>query len=46
MMERLLEEISFTASDNAGTTINVNREFVDQYLAELSQDEDLSHYIL
>ncbi|WP_417226488.1 ATP-dependent protease ATPase subunit HslU [Amphritea sp.] len=46
MMERLLEEISFTASDNAGSTINVNREFVDQYLAELSQDEDLSHYIL
>ncbi|MDX2423894.1 MAG: ATP-dependent protease ATPase subunit HslU [Amphritea sp.] len=46
MMERLLEEISFTASDNAGTTINVNREFVDRYLAELSQDEDLSHYIL
>lgn len=46
MMERLLEEISFTASDNTGSTINVNRAFVDQYLAELSQDEDLSHYIL
>ncbi|MDO6563027.1 ATP-dependent protease ATPase subunit HslU [Amphritea sp. 1_MG-2023] len=46
MMERLLEEISFSASDQAGTTIKVDRAFVDQYLAELSQDEDLSHYIL
>jgi ATP-dependent HslUV protease ATP-binding subunit HslU len=46
MMERLLEEISFTASDNAGLAINVDRAYVDQYLAELSQDEDLSHYIL
>ncbi|WP_428035770.1 ATP-dependent protease ATPase subunit HslU [Amphritea sp.] len=46
MMERLLEEISFTAADNAGLTINVDRAYVDRYLAELSQDEDLSHYIL
>ncbi|WP_296057191.1 ATP-dependent protease ATPase subunit HslU [uncultured Amphritea sp.] len=46
MMERLLEEISFTAADNAGQSINVDRAYVDKYLAELSQDEDLSHYIL
>lgn len=46
MMERLLEEISFTASDNSGLGINVDRAYVDKYLAELSQDEDLSHYIL
>ncbi|SEQ28454.1 ATP-dependent HslUV protease ATP-binding subunit HslU [Amphritea atlantica] len=46
MMERLLEEVSFTAADNSGQTINVDRAYVDKYLAELSQDEDLSHYIL
>ncbi|MBN0986252.1 ATP-dependent protease ATPase subunit HslU [Amphritea pacifica] len=46
MMERLLEEISFTAADNSGQTINVDRAYVDQHLAELSQNEDLSHYIL
>jgi len=46
MMERLLEEISFTAADNAGLTITVDRAYVDRYLAELTQDEDLSHYIL
>lgn len=46
MMERLLEEISFTASDKSGQTLQIDRTYVDQYLAELSQDEDLSHYIL
>ncbi|MCV6611276.1 MAG: ATP-dependent protease ATPase subunit HslU [Amphritea sp.] len=46
MMERLLEEISFTASDKSGQRLQIDRAYVDQYLAELSQDEDLSHYIL
>ncbi len=46
MMERLLEELSFAASDCSGQTITVDKAFVDQQLSELSQDEDLSHYIL
>lgn len=46
MMERLLEELSFSASDCNGQTITVDKAFVDQQLNELSQDEDLSHYIL
>ena len=46
MMERLLEELSFSASDCSGQTITVDKAFVDQQLSELSQDEDLSHYIL
>lgn len=46
MMERLLEEISFNASDRSGQQVSVDRAFVDQYLGELSADEDLSHYIL
>ncbi|MEM5528173.1 ATP-dependent protease ATPase subunit HslU [Gammaproteobacteria bacterium AS21] len=46
MMERLLEELSFTASDQSGAVILVDTEYVDKHLAELSQDEDLSHYIL
>ncbi len=46
MMERLLEEISFNASDRNGQQVSVDRAFVDQYLGELSADEDLSHYIL
>ncbi len=46
MMERLLEELSFAAPDCQGQTITVDKAFVDQQLSELSQDEDLSHYIL
>ena len=46
MMERLLEELSFYASDKSGEKVVVDVDYVNQHLAELSQDEDLSHYIL
>lgn len=46
MMERLLEELSFSASDCSGQSIKIDKAFVGQQLSELSQDEDLSHYIL
>jgi ATP-dependent HslUV protease ATP-binding subunit HslU len=46
VMERLLETISFEASDKSGTHIQVNAGYVDEHLAELSKDEDLSRYIL
>jgi ATP-dependent HslUV protease ATP-binding subunit HslU len=46
VMERLLETISFEASDKSGTHIQINAGYVDEHLAELSKDEDLSRYIL
>ena len=46
VMERLLETISFEASDRSGTHVQVNAGYVDEHLAELSKDEDLSRYIL
>ncbi len=46
MMERLLEQISFSAADRSGETLVIDQAFVDQYLGELSANEDLSHYIL
>ena len=46
VMERLLETISFEASDKSGTHLQINAGYVDDHLAELSQDEDLSRYIL
>ncbi len=46
MMERLLEELSFTASDQGGEKLQIDAAYVNKYLAELSQDQDLSHYIL
>lgn len=46
VMERLLETISFEASDKSGTQVQINAGYVDEHLAELSKDEDLSRYIL
>jgi len=46
VMERLLETISFEASDKSGITVKVDADYVDDHLAELSKDEDLSRYIL
>jgi ATP-dependent HslUV protease ATP-binding subunit HslU len=46
IMERLLEEISFEASERAGDTIAVDAAFVRERLADLLADEDLSRYIL
>jgi len=46
VLERLLEVISFEASDRSGDVVVVNTEYVDEHLGELLQDEDLSQYIL
>jgi ATP-dependent HslUV protease ATP-binding subunit HslU len=46
VMERLLEMISFEASDKSGTKLTVDAGYVNDHLAELAQDEDLSRYIL
>ncbi len=46
ILERLLEEISFTASDNKGSKVKITAEYVDENISELAQDEDLSRYIL
>ncbi|MDN2660732.1 ATP-dependent protease ATPase subunit HslU [Neptunomonas sp. CHC150] len=46
MMERLLEDLSYNASDETGKTITIDAAYVDSQLNALSNDEDLSHYIL
>ncbi|WP_299731811.1 HslU--HslV peptidase ATPase subunit [uncultured Endozoicomonas sp.] len=50
VMERLLEEVSFSAADLAtsqeGAPLKIDAAYVDQHLGELVQDEDLSRYIL
>ncbi len=46
IMERLLEEVSFSAADDEGQSLLVDAAFVDKNLGELVQDEDLSRYIL
>ena len=46
LMERLLEEISFRATEQGDETINVDAAYVDDQLAALVKDQDLSRYIL
>ena len=46
VMERLLETVSFEASDKSGSQLTIDAAYVDEHLAELSKDEDLSRYIL
>jgi len=46
MMERLLDELSFVAADKSGETVLIDAAYVNRQLDELSQNEDLSHYIL
>ena len=46
VMERLLEEVSFNATNLNGQTIQVDAPYVESRLAELSKNEDLSRYIL
>ncbi|MET3119575.1 ATP-dependent HslUV protease ATP-binding subunit HslU [Undibacterium sp. GrIS 1.8] len=46
VMEKLLEEISFDAHQNSGTTIVIDAAYVEQRLQALSVDEDLSRYVL
>jgi ATP-dependent HslUV protease ATP-binding subunit HslU len=46
VMEKLLEEISFTAPDMEGKDLVIDAEYVHARLAEVLKDEDLSRYIL
>jgi len=46
VMERLLDEVSFGATKLEGQTIEIDAAYVDARLQELSQNEDLSRYIL
>ncbi|GIZ50786.1 ATP-dependent protease ATPase subunit HslU [Noviherbaspirillum aridicola] len=46
VMEKLLEEISFTATDASGDTIAIDAAYVDDKLGALAVDEDLSRYVL
>jgi len=46
VMERLLEQVSFEASDHAGQQLVVDAAYVDSHLDALVQDEDLSRFIL
>ena len=46
VMERVFEELSFTAPDRSGDNIEVNAAFVEENLGELARSTDVSRYVL
>jgi len=46
MLERLLETISFEASDRSGDKVVIDQDYVNQHLDELAENEDYARYIL
>ena len=46
MLERLLETVSFEASDRSGDRVVIDQAYVNQHLDELAEDEDYARYIL
>ena len=46
VMEKLLEDISFTAEDRQGETLTIDKAFVEQQLSGIAKNADLSRYVL
>ncbi len=46
VMERLLESVSYEASEKSGAQLTIDAKYVDEHLGNLAKDEDLSRYIL
>ncbi|HEU0307186.1 MAG TPA: AAA family ATPase, partial [Lysobacter sp.] len=46
VLERLLDTLSFEAPDRGGSSLAIDRAYVDAHLGELVKDPDLSRYIL
>ena len=46
MMEAVLEDLSFSADEYAGQTVNIDSAYVDSKLGNVIEDQDLSRYIL
>ncbi|WP_028372553.1 ATP-dependent protease ATPase subunit HslU [Legionella lansingensis] len=46
VMERLLEVVSFEATDKAGESVHIDKSYVDKHLGKLVEDDDLTRYIL
>ncbi|HEY6453605.1 MAG TPA: ATP-dependent protease ATPase subunit HslU [Steroidobacteraceae bacterium] len=46
VMERLLESVSFEASERGVSALRVDAQYVDEHVGNLAKDEDLSRYIL
>ena len=46
VMERILDEVSFTAADQNGETVTIDAQYVEDHIGDLARNTDLSRFIL
>ena len=46
VMERILDDISFTAPDRSGETVTIDADYIEEHIGDLVRDIDLSRFIL
>jgi ATP-dependent HslUV protease ATP-binding subunit HslU len=46
VMERILDDISFTAPDRSGESVTIDADYVEEHIGDLARDADLSRFIL
>ncbi len=46
VMERILDDISFAATDRAGETVRIDAAYVEKHIGDLAKNADLSRFIL
>ena len=46
VMERVLDEVSFSAADRSGEKVDIDADFVDRHIGDLADNADLSRFIL
>ncbi|MGN0902920.1 MAG: ATP-dependent protease ATPase subunit HslU [Succinivibrio sp.] len=46
LMEKIVEDLSFTADELKGSTVTIDEKYVNEHLGDLVENEDLSRYIL
>jgi len=46
VMEKVLDEVSYTAPDRSGETVTVDADFVEKHIGDLARNIDLSRFIL
>jgi ATP-dependent HslUV protease ATP-binding subunit HslU len=46
VMERVLDDISFTATDRGGETLTIDGDYVQKNIGDLARNTDLSRFIL
>ena len=46
ILEKVLDEVSYSATDRAGEKINIDNTYVEKHIGDLTKDGDLSKFIL